>query len=350
MGAAEHNDPPPTDLGETLRSLADLSTAEIEQVLRVRAERRRATGQFPPDLAAEATALIKRTVRAARAFDADPDDELAAMLAELDPGPATDLARLLADRVAELERAIFDVRNVLPRVERLEAAEQDRGFRPWYPAEAFEARFRGERGALLERMAPLAARFAGAPGPVLDLGSGRGELLEVLHSAGVDAYGVEVDEGCVRSCVDRGLRAVVGDGITHLRAIAPASLGGLAMVQVIEHLSPQGQLDVLAAAATAVAPGGHLLIETVNPLSLYVYGHALYLDPTHTRPVHPLYLQFLAEQAGFTSAEIVFTGWAPEAERIPYDAFGPDANPHIITRLNDVLYGPQDYALVATRA
>lgn len=350
MGTVEQNDPRPTDLGETLSSLAKLSTAEIEQVLRVRAERRRATGQFPPDLAAEATALIKRTVRAARAFDPGPDDELATLLAELDPGPATDVTRLLARRVAELEQELFGSRDLIARVERLEAAEQDRGFRPWYSSEAFEARFRGARAQLVERMVPLAAHFVGMNGPVLDLGCGRGELLEVLQSIGADAYGVEVDEGCVRSCVDRGLRATGGDGITHLRSVAPASLGGLAMVQVIEHFSPQGQLDVLAAAAAAVAPGGRMLIETVNPLSLYVYGHALYLDPTHTRPVHPLYLQFLAEQAGFVNAEIVFTGWAPEAERIPYDAFGPEANPQIITRLNDVLYGPQDYVLIATRA
>ena len=121
------------------------------------------------------------------------------------------------------------------------------------------------------------------------------------------------------------------------------------MIQVIEHLSPQGQLDALAAASVAVAPGGRLVIETVNPLSLYVYGHALYLDPTHTRPVHPLYLQFVAEQAGFTDVEIAFSGWAPEAEQIPTGAF-PGADPQIIQRLNDVLYGPQDYAVIAIRA
>ena len=121
------------------------------------------------------------------------------------------------------------------------------------------------------------------------------------------------------------------------------------MIQVIEHLSPQGQLDAMAAAAAAVATGGRLVIETVNPLSLYVYGHALYLDPTHTRPVHPLYLQFLAEEAGFSGIEIVFTAWAPPEEQIPPDAF-PGADPHIITRLNDVIYGPQDYAVIATRA
>lgn len=345
MGTSAQNEPA---AASGPASLADLTTDEIERVLRSRAEQRRASGQYPGDFAGQAAALVKRTVRAARARPEAVDDELARALVGIDAGAVADVVRLLATRMAELELELFDARALITRVERLEVAERDRGFRPWYSAEAFEARFRGARNALLERIAPLAARFDGAPGPVFDLGCGRGELLEALGGRGIGAYGVDSDDGCVRSCVDRGLHVSVADGVAHLQSLSPGSLGGLAMIQVIEHFSPQGQLDVMAAAARAIAVGGRLVIETVNPLSLYVYGHALYLDPTHTRPVHPLYLQFLAEQAGFTDTEIVFTGWAPTDEQISHDAF-PGADPQIITRLNDVLYGPQDYALIATR-
>ena len=196
--------------------MADLTTDEIERVIRSRAEQRRASGQYPGDFAGQAAALVKRTVRAARARPEAVDDELARALVGIDAGAVADVVRLLATRMAELELELFDARALITRVERLEVAERDRGFRPWYSAEAFEARFRGARNALLERIAPLAARFDGAPGPVFDLGCGRGELLEALGGRGIGAYGVDSDDGCVRSCVDRGLHVSVADGVAHL--------------------------------------------------------------------------------------------------------------------------------------
>ena len=124
MGTTEHNDPA---TGSTPSSLADLSTDEIVRALRIRAEQRRATGQYPVDLDADAAARIDRTVRAARVRPAGLDAEMVAALDQLDPGVALGL---LAARVSELEQDLFDARTLLSRVERLEAAEQDRGFRP----------------------------------------------------------------------------------------------------------------------------------------------------------------------------------------------------------------------------
>ena len=72
------------------------------------------------------------------------------------------------------------------------------------------------------------------------------------------------------------------------------------MIQVIEHLSPQHVIDFVALAAEKLRPGGKVVIETVNPASLYTYARAFWVDPDHVRPVHPSFLEFLFREAEFS--------------------------------------------------
>ncbi len=112
-------------------------------------------------------------------------------------------------------------------------------------------------------------------------------------------------------------------------------------------------MELIALAADKLRPGGLLVAETINPASLYVYGHALYLDPTHTTPIHPLYLSFLCQEAGFASVEVQHRSFPPDGR----EAAGRDrvrrrlvdGVNRTIERLNDLLFGPQDYAVLATR-
>ncbi|WCL47854.1 methionine biosynthesis protein MetW [Leptospira sp. GIMC2001] len=53
---------------------------------------------------------------------------------------------------------------------------------------------------------------------ILDLGCGNGELMEILRKKGVRCQGIERDENCVISCVEKGLYVHHGDidrGLTH---------------------------------------------------------------------------------------------------------------------------------------
>ena len=50
--------------------------------------------------------------------------------------------------------------------------------------------------------------------------------------------------------------------------------------------------------------GKYLIIETPNPMSLAIYTHAFYIDPSHQKPVHPLTLKYLVEKAGRRKYEI----------------------------------------------
>jgi hypothetical protein len=101
-------------------------------------------------------------------------------------------------------------------------------------------------------------------------------------------------------------------------------------------------------------PGGVFIAETPNPTSLVVLGNSFILDPTHLRPLHPSLLTFLCEGAGFRDVRLRFHAPASDYHLPMIDE--PDAPPwtkrinEAFAKLNQVLFGPQEYALIATAA
>jgi SAM-dependent methyltransferase len=220
---------------------------------------------------------------------------------------------------------------------------------PWYSSVRFEEEFRGGREDLIERYRDLAERLGGS-GPVLDIGCGRGEFLELLAANGVDAWGVDLDAELVKVATERGLNVTQADGLRTLEQLDDGSLGALVLIQVVEHLSAQEVIDLVALAAAKVRPGGPVCVETVNPQSLYVFARAFWIDPTHHQPVHPAYLTFLFREAGFSEVGIDWRS-PPPADEILEEV--PDDVPEVVNvnvrRLNQLLFAPQDYLLIARR-
>ena len=203
----------------------------------------------------------------------------------------------------------------------------------------FEERFRGDPKAIAESQRFFVDLLRGAPGPVLDAGCGRGEFLGLLREEGIPASGVESNPVSVRLCRAAGLDVVQGDAPAFLAAARPGSFGAVVAFQVVEH-GPAAQIFAfLAAARRAVAAGGTLVAETVNTDSLSAL-RAFFLDPTHVRPVPPAALAFLAEAAGFADVRIEYRSPLPPEERL-VERGENDA------RLNRLLFGPQDYAVIA---
>ena len=182
---------------------------------------------------------------------------------------------------------------------------------------------------------------------VVDLGCGRGELIEMLKAEGVDAYGVEIDPDFVSLLEEKGIEVVAKDAVTHLSELEPGSVDGVVGSHLVEHLPPAGVTALVALAGEKLADGGILILETPNPESLVAGSINFHRDLTHVRPIHPDTLAFLAESAGLSNVEIRRLSPVPEDERLPSPGDGRlDA---VVERLNDLLYGYQDYAVVARK-
>jgi SAM-dependent methyltransferase len=188
--------------------------------------------------------------------------------------------------------------------------------------------------------------------PVVDLGFGRGEFLDLLRERGIECSGVEVDDALVREVRQRGHDVETGDAVAWLASAVDGSLGGISLIQVIEHLTPRRREEVVALAARKLRRGGRLVVETLNPQSLYIFARAFYADPTHVTPVHPAYLLFLVEHAGFSGVTIEWRSDPPRDEVLEAAGGSSDidrVHDENVRRLNSLLFAPQDYAIIATR-
>ena len=250
----------------------------------------------------------------------------------------------LAEQARDVHRAELGIADVRQRIP---GAAVD----TWYPEEHFTAFFRGDHDDLRGRYTELAKELIGCD-PVVDLGFGRGEFMELLTELGVRVRGVEPDSQLVEAARGRGLDAQQGFAVDYLRGVEAGSLGGIVMIQVIEHLSPQHVIDVVELAAEKLRPGGKFVLETVNPASLYTYAHAFWMDPDHVRPVHPGLLEFLFREAEFSRLAIEYRSPVSDDERlVPLP--GDDPQTVLLNenfeRIGSLLFGAQDYAVIATR-
>ena len=218
----------------------------------------------------------------------------------------------------------------------------------------FERRFRGDPEAVAAALAERYLDLLVANPPVVDIGCGRAELVELLARRGVEAIGVDTDPSMVAEARDRGLDVRQVDGSSFLRDREPGSLGAIIATHLVEHLEFPDLVELLELAASRLRPGGVFIAETPNPTSLVVLGNSYILDPTHLRPLHPSLLTFLCEGAGFRDIRLRFHAPATDYHLPMID--DPDAPPwtkrvnDAFTKLNSVLFGPQEYALIATAA
>jgi 2-polyprenyl-3-methyl-5-hydroxy-6-metoxy-1,4-benzoquinol methylase len=232
-------------------------------------------------------------------------------------------------------------------------------FVPAYSSIAFDAISRGDRGEVRAEYKTFADQLIGVPGPVLDIGAGRGELLELLRERHVTSWGVERDDELVAVASSRGVDVRLQDGLEALRGAAPGSLGAVTLIHVIEHLPQSELIEIVNEAHERLAIGGKLVLETPNPQSLYIYARAFWLDPTHTRPIHPVYVEFLLRNAGFDTLrnghdalEFEWTAMPAEGERlleIPGDDPSIQAMNENVHRTNQLVFAAQNFRVIATR-
>lgn len=230
--------------------------------------------------------------------------------------------------------------------------EEETGGGPAMDYVAFEDQNRGPEELVRGKQKPYVELFRDPPGPVLDLGCGRGEFLELLVEADIPARGVDSNPEMVAEAASKGLAVTEADGIAFLRVQPEGSLGGLFMAQVIEHLTLDRLTELLRLAHRALAPGAVVVAETVNPESLVTFARTFYKDPTHVKPIHPEAARFIWSAAGFEAVDILRLNPVGEEERLlavdPRFAGAESLNRNI-KALNRLLFGPQDFAVVGRR-
>ncbi len=169
---------------------------------------------------------------------------------------------------------------------------------------AFEDRYRGARDVIKARLkayepflTPLFTLYPGSA--ALDLGCGRGEWLELLGEIGFAARGVDLDEGMLEACRERGLDTELTDALSALRAQPDASLALVSAFHLVEHIAFDQVQQLIAESLRVLRPGGLLIMETPNAENLVVGASSFYMDPSHIKPIPSPLLGFVVDHSGF---------------------------------------------------
>lgn len=196
--------------------------------------------------------------------------------------------------LARLEDELLKVQSDIPAIERSNRASEN---------EVLQESLRVAELAIQEQQTPYVELFRGLS-PVVDVGCGRGEFLELLKENGIVAYGVDSDRTVCEVVRRKLLKVVEGDFFEHLQHLPDRSLGGIFSARVIEYLPTHQQVELIALLSRKTKPGGLAVIETMNPESTLGFGRNSRLDPTHLHAIHPELLKSVLESNCFGDVKI----------------------------------------------
>lgn len=252
----------------------------------------------------------------------------------------------------------------------------------------FENLHRGSNEVIRERQKVYLPFYQGQNN-VLDIGCGRGEMLELFKENKISARGIDMNDEMVRVCTEKGLDVTSAEALSYLENLPEQSLGGLISAQVIEHIPSDHLVRLVRLALEKLEPGAPIALETVNPQCLTTFSGAFYLDMSHIKPVHPEAVRFLLERAGFHDVQVIYLTPYPEElklKKIDFEKSDVSVNPDTnsengsssdkgsssansngqisdsakweaavavynenVEKLNQILFSHQDYAVVAKR-
>jgi SAM-dependent methyltransferase len=213
---------------------------------------------------------------------------------------------------------------------------------------AFENAHRGSQEEITKKITPYLPYVAALPEgilalPMVDVGCGRGEWLELLREHGFNAMGLDISPAMVQHCQERGLRVELANVSDWFARQADDSCALITGFHIIEHIPFAQRLHLVGQALRVLAPGGALILETPNPESVLVGSHTFYHDYTHSQPITPTSLQFLLGYQGFVSLTILRLNPYPSSDRVQVEGL-------LAERLNGHLYGPQDFSVIGYKA
>lgn len=214
---------------------------------------------------------------------------------------------------------------------------------------AFEDKYRGSREVIKKRVefylnfiTPLKDYFAKNNQSnliTLDLGCGRGEFIELMLENNLTAMGIDLDDGMLKACKERGFNVENKDALTKLKETESNSILVVSAFHVVEHIPFEYLQELVKESYRVLMPGGLLILETPNPENIAVATCSFYTDPTHQKPIPPQLLSFVVEYNNFEKVKVVRLQENKDLleEKIP-------------TNISEVLTGVSpDYAVVAQK-
>ena len=169
----------------------------------------------------------------------------------------------------------------------------------------FVEAFRPTFDALLDQLSYLRTWLPVA-GVAVDLGAGRGEMVQVMSDHGLSSFGIDADESVVAAAEQKGIDVRLSDIDSFLDDCSPSSLDVVTAIQVVEHVNTDQLVSWFEKIHAVLKQGGVFIAETPNPHAIDAFK-AFWVDVTHVRPYYPESLLHMVQSAGFSRAEI----WAP---------------------------------------
>lgn len=211
----------------------------------------------------------------------------------------------------------------------------------------FENYFRGKKDLIRENFEHY-LKYLNKGMKILDLGCGRGELIELLVAHGFDASGVDSNPDMVKHCKLNNL-SVIQDDIIHYLKSTNEKYDCIFISQVVEHMKINTLLEFVSLCHQKLNNNGLLIIETPNPETILVSSYTFYLDFTHTKPIPAIFLKYLLESKNFNVIDTLYLHPFPENEKLlELVSDNHQLNLNFKT-LNKLIYGARDYAIIASK-
>lgn len=181
------------------------------------------------------------------------------------------------------------------------------------PERYFSGHSSAGKVAANERLLRRLRKFSSSPLPVLDVGSGLGELLVAARNLGIEAEGIEISPSMVAAARRRygvNSRAI---SIERAAELWPGRFGAVVLNAVLEHVyDPRAMIE---AASVLLRDGGVLYVDVPNEPSLptvlgnafrrlsgsrAIYNLSPTWEPFHVYGFNPRSLRILLGRYGFT--------------------------------------------------
>ena len=252
------------------------------------------------------------------------------------------------DKLSNMEKNLNNIDELNDKIKVLEKELLEKNKKLDFDYFSFEEKYRGNQEEIKSRLQVYLKYFKESSN-ILDIGCGRGEFLEILKENNIEAKGIDIDDDMISVCKNKKLNIEKHDALEYLNDLEDNSLGGVIMNQVIEHMEPNYLIELVELVYKKLKPGAHFIAETINPQSLIVFTEAYFMDLSHVRMIHPYTIKFLLESKGFSETSIKYLSKVGDDLKLPEVNELPDDFNNAINKLNDIVYGYRDYAIIGRK-